>query len=49
MTLPDGPYRVYNVLTDEYLGGYDSEVAALLAHKGEPITIIYRPRMRKRR
>lgn len=42
------PYRVYNVLTDELIESYDSYGDAAEAHKGEPVTIIYRPGRKKK-
>lgn len=47
--MPTAAYRVYNLMTNEELGRYDSEYAAAVAHKGEPVTIIYRPSKRKRK
>lgn len=46
--LPIGPYKAYDVLTNEYLGGYDAMYLAHDAHKGTPITVIYRPSKRKK-
>jgi hypothetical protein len=47
--LPDGPYRAYDLMTDEYLGGYKNPDEAYLDHKGKAITVVYRPRMRRRK
>lgn len=48
-TLPEGPYRAYDLMTDEYLGGYDNPAIAELRHPDKAITVIYRPRKRKRK
>lgn len=37
------PWQVINVLTNETLGWYATDLKAYEAHKGEPITVIYRP------
>lgn len=37
------PWMVIDLLTDETLGWYESDIAASVAHKGEPVSIQYRP------
>lgn len=44
----DTPWRVVNLMTNETVGYYETEIAALLAHRGEPIDVIYNP-MNKRK
>lgn len=46
-TLPTGPYKAYDVMTAEYLGGYDAPYLAHDAHAGRAIEVIYRPSKRK--
>lgn len=43
------PYRVYNVLTDALIGDYNTHTEAAESHRGQPITIIYRPSRRKKK
>lgn len=45
--LSEGPYKVYDLMTNEFLGGYVNDVSAMIAHKGQPITVIYRPGRKK--
>lgn len=40
-------YRAYDLLTNEELGRYPSQIAAYDANWGKPITVIYRPSKRK--
>lgn len=37
------PWMVIDLLTDETLGWYTTDVEAYLAHKDEPVDIQYRP------
>lgn len=37
------PWIVIDLLTDETLGWFETETAALIAHKNDPVTIQYRP------
>jgi hypothetical protein len=39
---------VIDVLTNETLGWYASDIEASLAHKGEPVSVIYRPGRKKK-
>lgn len=48
MNLSEGPYKVYDVMTNEFLGGYLTDTAARVSNKGKPITIIYRPGRKKK-
>lgn len=41
--LPTGPYKAYDVMTNEYLGGYSEPYLAHDAHSGRGIEVIYRP------
>lgn len=43
----ENPWMVIDLLTDETLGRYATEVAALSAHMFEPVTVIYRPGNKK--
>jgi len=45
--LPTGPYKAYDLLTNEYLGGYDLPHLANDAHPDRPITTVYRPSKKK--
>lgn len=46
--LPEGPYKAYDVMTSEYLGGYAQPYLAHLAHKDRGIEVIYRPGRKKK-
>lgn len=48
MNLPTGPYKAYDVMTNEYLGGYDAPYLAHDAHKDKGIEVIYRPSKKKK-
>lgn len=49
-TLPEGPYKAYDLLTNEFLGGFDAPYKAYDFYPGRQITTIYRPgRKRKPR
>lgn len=37
------PWQVINVLTNTTLGWYTSDTEAYDSHKGEPVSVIYRP------
>lgn len=41
------PWIAVNVLTNEVLGNYESEVAALMDNKGQPVQVQYAPRARE--
>lgn len=43
------PWIAIDLLTNENLGRYETEVAALIAHRGQPIEVIYRPDRRRRK
>lgn len=42
-------YKVYDVLTNAYLGEYATYTDAQTAHRGQPVTIIYRRGRRKKK
>lgn len=42
------PWMVVDLMKNEVVGYYDSEISALMAHQGEPVDVQYRP-LRKRR
>jgi len=46
--LPTGPYKAYDVMTNEYLGGYDNAAIAELRNADRAITVIYRPGRKKK-
>lgn len=46
--LPEGPYKAYDLMTDEYLGGYDLPHLAQDANPGRPVTTVYRPSKRRK-
>jgi hypothetical protein len=46
--LPEGPYKAYDLITDEYLGGFDAPYKAHDYYKGRAITTVYRPSRRKK-
>ena len=48
MTLPEGPYKAYDLLTDEYLGGYSNPDLAYVKNMGRQITVIYRPSKKRK-
>jgi hypothetical protein len=43
----EGPYRAYDVLTNEQVGRYESLDLAYGLNIGRAITVIYRPSKRK--
>lgn len=45
----EGPYKAYDVMTGELLGGYAQAYLAHDAHPGRAITVIYRPGRKKRK
>lgn len=47
-TKPTGPYKAYDVMTNELLGGYDAPYLAHEAHQGRGIEVIYRPSKKKK-
>lgn len=44
----NGPYRAYDVMTNELLGYYDAPYLAHEAHPDKGIEVIYRPSRRKK-
>lgn len=42
------PWLVIDLMTNENLGWYETETAALMAHKNSPVTIQYRPGRKKK-
>jgi hypothetical protein len=48
-TLPEGPYKAYDLLTDEYLGGFDAAYKAYDYYPGRQITTIYRPSKKRKK
>jgi hypothetical protein len=47
--LPEGPYKAYDVLTNEFLGGFDAMYKAYDYYTGRQITVIYRPSKRRKK
>lgn len=45
--LPKGPYKAYDVMTNEFLGGYDNPEIAEIRNPSKAITVIYRPGRKK--
>lgn len=39
----DKPWMVVDVMTNEIVGWYETEAAALVAHFNDPVDISYRP------
>lgn len=44
----DTPWMVVNVMTNEVVGFYASDLAAAIAHEGEPVDIQWRPLKRRK-
>lgn len=43
----DGPYKAYDLMTSEYLGGYSAAYLAYEAHPDRAVEVIYRPRKKR--
>ena len=44
---PQGPFKAYDLMTNEFLGGYDNPDMAYVKNPDTPITVIYRPSKKK--
>ena len=42
-----GPFKAYDLMTNELLGGYENEAMAYVKNPDKPITVIYRPSKKK--